>query len=90
MQIDQCSLTLGVFIGAIVTTFILVGWYGQRDARARIKKLAAAKKTTGEAIKKAQAERVAGRNALPGAYMILFVGLVMLAMLVVILISGQV
>lgn len=75
MDTETCSLSLGLLLGALATGLLYTGWNRQREARAKIKKLAAEKKKAGEAIGKAAAERKKGLSQLPGALLLILLGL---------------
>jgi len=69
---------------------LLLGYNRQKEARAKMKKLESEKKKTTDALKKAQAERSKGCAALPGAYLLIVLGLALLVLLFYLLSSGPV
>ena len=69
---------------------LLLGYNRQKEARAKMKKLAGEKKKAGETLKKAEAERSKGCAALPGAYLLIVIGLALLVLLAYLLSGGQI
>jgi hypothetical protein len=90
MESTACYLGLGLILGTLITALLLEGNARRRAAVAKIKALETEKKKAGAKIAEAKEKRRQGMGELPGAYLLILVGIAMLILAAYLLSGGQV
>jgi hypothetical protein len=78
MESPGCYLGLGLILGALITVTLLLGDTRRRRALGQIRAFARQEQTAREIMRQARENRNRGCAALPGAFLIILLGIALL------------
>jgi len=89
MESAQCYLGLGLLLGAIIGALLALGATRQKAAMSKIQALQKEGEKAEEIMKKARDKRRQGCSELPGAYLMILLGLAIFILAVLLMIGGE-
>ncbi len=89
MESAQCYLGLGLLLGALIGALIAEGAAQHRAATAKIQAYPKEKEKADEIVRKGKERRQQGCSELPGAYLMIFLGIAIFILAVFLMISGE-
>ncbi len=82
MESAQCYLGLGLILGALIGALLAEGAIRHKTAMAKIQALEKEKEKADEIMKKAREKRQQGCSELPGAYLMILLGIIIFVLAV--------